>query len=129
MPDRTRGVSAVSAHAAQSLARWRHRLGLSEYRIELERISPLAVCDEHNRVGNSLVGIVADHKRREATIFHTRRLTEEDIVHEMLHLRHPEWSEDAVVDETHRVLAVQPPTLTRNSRAVRTGSSSVSASR
>jgi hypothetical protein len=76
--------------------RWQQRLGLDEFDVRLERVSLFAVCDELCRVGNSLVGIRADHDRRQAVIFHTRRLSEEDVVHELLHLRHPDWSERQV---------------------------------
>lgn len=87
------------------LAGWQARLGLASYRIELERISIFSVCDELCRVGNSLVGVVCDHERRRATIFHTRRLTCADVVHELLHVRHPSWSEAEVVTETDQILA------------------------
>jgi hypothetical protein len=89
------------------VSRWRARLGLDEYEIRLERVSLFAVCDELCRVGNSLVGIRADHDRREAVIFHTRRLTEEDVVHELLHLRHPEWSEQQVNARTASLIGRQ----------------------
>jgi hypothetical protein len=89
------------------VSRWRARLGLDQYEIRLERVSLFAVCDELCRVGNSLVGIRADHDRREAVIFHTRRLTEEDVVHELLHLRHPEWSEQQVIARTASLIGRQ----------------------
>jgi hypothetical protein len=97
-----------SKRCARRLERWRSRLGLAAYRIGLERISPLAVCDERGRVGHELVGVVVDHEQRRATIFHTRRLSDEDVVHELLHVRHPGWSEAQVVAETERLLAAQP---------------------
>jgi len=89
----------------RKVAIWQERLGLATYVIGTERISPLAVCDEQCRVGNHLVGVVADHAARTATIYHTRRLTTEDVIHELLHVRHPEWSEAEVVAETDRQLA------------------------
>lgn len=71
----------------------RQRLEL-RHRIETERISRWQVTDEHGRPGGSLVGVARDGDR--ACIFHTRALTLEDIVHELLHVRHPDWPEDEV---------------------------------
>lgn len=87
------------------LAHWQAQLGLCSYRIELEWVSIFAVYDELCRVGNSLVGVVCDHERREATIFHTRRLTRADVAHELLHVKHPDWSEAEVNAATDRLLA------------------------
>lgn len=87
------------------LALWQERLALSAYRIDLERVSPYAVCDESCRVGHSLVGVVSNHRRREATIFHTRKLTHADVVHELLHVKHPDWSEALVNATTDRIVS------------------------
>jgi hypothetical protein len=94
----------LATRERELIARWQRRLDLNEYAIRSERVSVFAVCDELCRVGNSLVGILADHERREAVIFHTRRLSAEDVVHELLHLRHPDWSEREVNAETTRLL-------------------------
>ena len=103
------------------VSRWSERLGLDEYEIVLERVSLFAVCDELCRVGNSLVGIRADHDRRRAVIFHTRRLTEEDVVHELLHLRHPDWSEWQVNARTAALLGRPKASGERVGREVRRG--------
>jgi hypothetical protein len=84
--------------------RWQRRLDLDDFEIRHERVSTFAVCDMLCRVGNSLVGIRADHERREAVVFHTRRLRTADVVHELLHLRHPEWSERGVNSATAPLL-------------------------
>jgi hypothetical protein len=94
----------IDSRESGLIGRWQRRLDLENYGIRHERVSVFAVCDELCRVGNSLVGIRADHERREAVVFHTRRLTAADVVHELLHLRHPEWSEREVNSATARLL-------------------------
>jgi hypothetical protein len=72
-------------------------------KVRLERISRWQVTDERGKPGSSLVGVV--NNRNEACIFHTRRLTVDDLVHELLHVRHPEWDETRVVERTNAVMA------------------------
>lgn len=88
--------------------RWKMALGLDGYEIVVERISLFQVSDGYCRVGNSLVGVCAHHDRKSACIYHTRRLTEDDVVHELLHVRHPGWSEEEVNREARRLLAAAP---------------------
>jgi hypothetical protein len=103
------------------IGRWQRRLDLDEYEIRSERVSQFAVCDELCRVGNSLVGILADHQGRQAVIFHTRRLGEDDVVHELLHLRHPEWSEREVNAATARLTGGARPSGRSTREEVRRG--------
>lgn len=62
--------------------------------VRLERISRWQVTDEYGRAGGSLVGVV--RRQEEACIFHTRALTTEDLIHELLHVCHPDWEEERV---------------------------------
>jgi hypothetical protein len=71
-------------------------------RVRLQQVSRWQVTDERGRPGSSLVGVVREGC--EACIYHTRRLTVEDIAHELLHVRHPEWDEELVVDATRQLL-------------------------
>jgi hypothetical protein len=82
--------------SSQLLAYWKDRLGLAEYAIHTERLSLFQVCDSYCRVGNSMVGVAADHDSKTACIYHTRQLKEDDIVHELLHVRRPSWTEGQV---------------------------------
>lgn len=70
--------------------------------LRLERVHPSQVTGDRGRRGCSLVGVVWDARR--ACVYHTRALTGEDLVHELLHVVHPEWTEEQVVEETARVL-------------------------
>jgi len=93
---------------------WTKHFGIS-LTVRLERISIWHVTGENGRPGCSLIGVFWNEQ--EACILHTRRLTEEDIVHELLHVAHPDWSEEAVVMETARQLS-----RTRFRRRARTAS-------
>ena len=50
------------------------------------------------------IGIDYNLKTKKAVIYYDRALTEEDIVHELLHVKYPEWSEDQVNKETKNLL-------------------------
>jgi hypothetical protein len=90
--------------AEELLFHWQQVLGLADYTITAERISLFQVSDNYCTVGYSLVGVESDHPKKKACIYYTRTLTEEDIVHELLHVRHPTWTEQKVVIETKRIL-------------------------
>lgn len=83
---------------------WQKFLDLDDYRIVSERISIWQVCDEACSVGGSFCGVHIDRQRKLATIHHTRRINEEDVLHELLHVRYPDWSESQVQAETLRLL-------------------------
>lgn len=83
---------------------WKTYLEIKEYVIYVEKISIYQVSDDFCFVGNSFVGISTDHIHKIATIFHTRKLTEEDIIHELLHVKYPNWSEKQVNEKTNYLL-------------------------
>jgi len=91
-------------HDLVTLAYWQGFLELEDFHIKLERIRTWQVCNGAHKIGQSFVGVHADRKSKEAIIHHTRRLTDEDIVHELLHVKHPKWSESKVNLETQRLL-------------------------
>ena len=86
---------------------WRRRLGVTQ-QVELVRISPRQVTGEKGQPGCSLVGVTYDAAT--AVIYHTRAVTIEDIVHELLHVAYPALSEAAVVAETARLVGDAPAT-------------------
>jgi hypothetical protein len=91
--------------ARRVVEQWRAALGVIAA-VRLERIRCSQVTDEHGQPGCSLVGVV--YEGQTACIYHTRALTPEDIVHELLHVAHPAWPEERVVAETDRILAATP---------------------
>jgi hypothetical protein len=85
---------------------WKSKLELLHWNITTEEIDPNAVaysddCPEKDRY---FIGVYPMPTTKKAVIYHDRPLTEEDIVHELLHLRHPDWSEFHVNVETERLI-------------------------
>lgn len=89
-----------SAEIGELVATWRARLGVTQA-VRCVAISQFQVVGENGEPGAELVGVVYDG--REAVIYHTRGLQVDDVVHELLHVRHPDWSEARVVAETARL--------------------------
>jgi hypothetical protein len=99
-----RGRRLAETEAPLVVEHWRAALGV-RHAVRLERIDCQQVTDERGARGCSLVGVVYDAET--ACIYHTRALTPEDVVHELLHVAHPGWSEEAVVQETDRLLSLR----------------------
>lgn len=77
---------------------WIDVLGLKGWTIITTAINKASViypddCPEEDRY---FVGIMPQEEALHATIFHDRKLTERDIIHELLHIRYPEWAEEQV---------------------------------
>jgi hypothetical protein len=77
----------------QMLDLWAQHLDI-RHLLRTHPISRWQVTGPDGHPGASLVGVV--ERLGIATIFHTRRLREDDIVHELLHVRFPELSHDEV---------------------------------
>lgn len=83
---------------------WQNKLEIKHYRVISQRISPLQVCDDNFQRGHEFVGISTDHTKCVAFLYHTRKLQTSDIIHELLHIKYPAWTEKQVNDEMHRLL-------------------------
>lgn len=100
------------------IAAWRDFLSIAQV-VETERISPFQVTGEDGQPGAALIGVTYDAWR--ATIYHTRALTAEDIIHELLHVARPQWSEAMVVHDTARLWrrgVRLPPAVARFEQAI-----------
>ena len=77
---------------------WQSMLDITDWEISCEMISELQVVDalDGNSPGHEFVGIAIQSTAKKGTIFHTRALLEDDIIHELLHVRFPDWSEQDV---------------------------------
>jgi hypothetical protein len=86
--------------------KWIKELGLAQWSINTKQINPQSVTypDDIPAKDKFFVGIMSQEEALCATIFHDRDLTEEDIVHELLHVKYPDWSEDQVNIETEKLL-------------------------
>ena len=97
---RSRGRQIPKHQLPTLVAAWREFLAIGQI-ISTERISPLQVTGEGGRAGCALIGVSFDAWR--ATIYHTRPMTTEDLIHELLHVAHPLWTEAHVLHETDRL--------------------------
>jgi len=77
---------------------WKEAFELNEWDITLKKIDPDSVTypDDIDECDRYYVGIEPHHIDKIATIYHDRDLTERDIIHELLHVRFPHWTEDEV---------------------------------
>jgi hypothetical protein len=76
--------------------KWQSILNLKEWRFTVQEIQPEQVvydndCPQKDRY---FVGIEIDKENKVGTIYHDRELTEADIIHELLHVKYPNKSED-----------------------------------
>ena len=91
-------ITKIKVRNLPLINKWQVLLGLSDWVILCESISEDQVVDEmeENTHGHEFVGIHIDFTNKIGTIYHTRKLKEDDIVHELLHVRFHSWSEEKV---------------------------------
>jgi hypothetical protein len=86
--------------------KWLDELRISKWSVETKLIDPASVTypDDVPAKDKFFVGILSSENALDATIFHDRPLTEEDIVHGLLHVKYNDWAVDQVNAETERLL-------------------------
>ena len=91
-------ITKIKVKNLPLINKWQVLLGLSDWVILCESISEDQVVDEmeENTHGHEFVGIHIDFTNKIGSIYHTRKLKEDDIVHELLHVRFHSWSEEKV---------------------------------
>ena len=84
---------------------WKEAFELNEWNIAVTKIDPESVTypDDIDECDRYYVGIEPHHIDKIATIYHDRDLTERDIIHELLHVRFPDWTEDEVSEMEGRL--------------------------
>jgi len=81
----------------QKIGYWKKMLELEAWSIKAEKISRFAVYDEEkDRRNIEYVGVDINRYAKRAVILHTRKLTHEDICHELLHIACPNYNEDEI---------------------------------
>jgi hypothetical protein len=90
------------------VAAWQSRLGLEAFAATMEAVSALQVTGEDGLPGAEMVGVVIEERR--FAIVHTRPLDESDIVHELLHVAHPNWPHEVMELWTNRLLELTAST-------------------
>mgnify|MGYP003657149251 FL=1 len=87
------------------LDKWQSKLNLKGWSFPIQEIQPTQVvynndCPVKDRY---FVGIEIDKENKIGTIYHDRELTEADIIHELLHVKHPNKSE-AWINTTENII-------------------------
>ncbi len=91
------------------LTEWQERLELTDVTVQLERIDPDAVAYADSVPGSDryFIGIALTAiNPRCYTLYHDRDLADEDICHELLHVKFPDASEELIVKMTELTLKV-----------------------
>lgn len=90
--------SKISIQVSKLLEKWQSLLHIHYWTILCEPIDEMQVMDDlkGDMPGHEFVGIAIDFTNLSGIIYHTRPLQEDDIVHELLHVRFPDWSEQKV---------------------------------
>ena len=93
-----KSITKIKVKILPLINKWQDLLGISDWVILSEPISEDQVVDEleQNTHGHEFVGIHIDFANKTGTIYHTRKLKEDDIIHELLHVRFHSWSEEKV---------------------------------
>ena len=78
-----------------------HKWDITTEVINSEQVTYPDDCQNKERF---FIGIEIHHNKSKAVIYHDRPLYEEAIVHELLHVKYPDWSEDQVNIETEKLL-------------------------
>jgi hypothetical protein len=93
-----KSITKIKVKILPLINKWQDLLGISDWVILSEPISEDQVVDEleQNTHGHEFVCIHIDFANKIGTIYHTRKLKEDDIIHELLHVRFHSWSEEKV---------------------------------
>ena len=88
------------------VSHWMVMLDIKGWAVTIEAIDKKSVIydSEIPEEDRYYVGVQVDRDTRIATIYHDRDLTEEDIVHELLDVKYPDWTEDQVNKQTEKWL-------------------------
>ena len=88
------------------LQEWKEKLGLEQWDITIQEINPKQVVYPDDCVGDErfFIGVQPNHERQTATIYHDIPLYEEALVHELMHIKYPNESEEWVNNKTNKIL-------------------------
>tara|TARA_R110000824_G_scaffold357415_1_gene544869 strand:- start:196 stop:477 length:282 start_codon:yes stop_codon:yes gene_type:complete len=83
------------------LQEWQTKLGISQWGVTTEKIDPKQVIYEGEKY---FIGIAIDWDNLSGIIYHDIDLTEESIIHELLHIRYPRENEEWINETTTQYL-------------------------
>jgi hypothetical protein len=85
----------------KTIQEWQTKLGISQWDITTEKIDPKQVIYEGEKY---FIGISIDWENLSGVIYHDIDLTEESIIHELLHIRYPKKNEEWINETTTQYL-------------------------
>ncbi len=85
----------------KTIEEWQTKLGISQWGITTEKIDPKQVIYEGEKY---FIGISIDWDNLSGVIYHDIDLTEEAIIHELLHIRYPKENEEWINETTAQYL-------------------------
>jgi len=97
-------TTTKSLNQNRMIDKWLKKLELTDWTVELEQLNNNQVLCDCPAEDCYFIGIERNFENKNAVIFYDRNLTEEDIIHELLHIKYPDWSEDQVNAETEKLL-------------------------
>jgi len=80
---------------------WQEKLGLNDWFIITEAINHDQVIYPNDLDLKEFIGITIDTDSKFGVINHTRALTPFDVIHELLHIKYPSWTEDQINNQTN----------------------------
>ena len=86
---------------SDTITYWQEILKIADWKISLKRIMPEQIDYDGE---DYFIGISRDFDKKEAVIHHDIDLTEEAIVHELLHVAFPEKTEEWINETTDQYL-------------------------
>ena len=88
------------------IAFWQKWLGLTNWSIVSESIDKKQVLYDKDvpKKDRYFVGVHIDDKIKVATIYNDRKLTHEYVLHELLHIRFPKFTEEQVNERCEKIL-------------------------
>jgi len=85
----------------KTIQEWQTKLGISQWGITTEKIDPKQVIYEGEKY---FIGISIDWDNLSGVIYHDIDLTEEAIIHELLHIRYSTENEDWINETTKQYI-------------------------
>jgi len=91
-------MEVINMIVHEQIEHWKKVLGITDWNIICQTISETQVTDMlmDDTHGHEFVGIERQFEFKTGILYHTRPLLEDDIIHELLHVRYPDWSEQKV---------------------------------
>jgi hypothetical protein len=85
---------------------WQNLLELNHWKIRLISIDPDQVTYDSDvpEEDRYFIGIKRDYDTFTADLYYDRELKDEDVIHELLHVRFPNWSEEEINDITKIII-------------------------